>query len=95
MEIFWLASALDDLEAIHRYIAGDNPAAAGEVIGRVLLRVRDLALNPHTGRPGRVPGTRELVLAGTPYLVAYRVRQQRLEILAVLHGARDWPKGFG
>jgi len=95
VEIFWLASALDDLAAIHTYIAADNPGAALEIHERVVRRVRDLVANPHSGRPGRVPGTRELVLAGTPYLVAYRVRRQRLEILAVLHGARDWPETFG
>jgi toxin ParE1/3/4 len=50
-----------------------------------------LADNPHMGRPGRVPGTRELVVTRTPYIVPYRVRGDTLEILRVYHGARRWP----
>ena len=44
------------------------------------------------GRPGRVPKTRELVVSGTPYLVIYRVKNDRLEVLRVFHGARQWPQ---
>ena len=46
------------------------------------------------GRPGRVPGTRELVVPGTRYLVPYRVTGDTLQILRVYHGARNWPEGF-
>jgi len=46
------------------------------------------------GRPGRVPGTRELVLPNFPYIIPYRVREQRVEILRVFHTARKWPQGF-
>lgn len=51
------------------------------------------AANPALGRPGRVAGTRELVLPKTPYVVAYRI-MEAVEILAVMHGAREWPEGF-
>jgi len=47
------------------------------------------------GRPGRVDGTREFVVAGTPYIIPYRVRGETVELLAVMHGARRWPDTFG
>jgi toxin ParE1/3/4 len=46
------------------------------------------------GRPGRVPGTRELVVSDTPFILPYRVRDSAVEILAVFHGARQWPEQF-
>ncbi|HET6521471.1 MAG TPA: type II toxin-antitoxin system RelE/ParE family toxin, partial [Geminicoccaceae bacterium] len=53
-----------------------------------------LAQHPESGRPGRVPGTRELVVSGTPYIVPYRVQGNTVQILRVLHGARKWPTRF-
>jgi len=53
--------------------------------------VERLADFPHRGRPGRLEGTRELVVAGTPYLVVYRTKGTSLRILRLLHGAQDWP----
>jgi toxin ParE1/3/4 len=46
------------------------------------------------GRPGRVKGTRELVIVGTPYIVAYRIKGDAVQVLRVLHGAQKWPQGF-
>ena len=46
------------------------------------------------GRPGRVPGTRELVIPGTPYIVPYRVQGEAIQILRVYHSARRWPESF-
>lgn len=46
------------------------------------------------GRPGRVPDTRELVIAGTPYVMAYRIEGAQVHIVAVIHGARRWPEHF-
>ena len=91
MEILWLDRALDDLEAARRYIADDNPAAATNVFRLILESTGRLATMPASGRAGRVSGTRELVISRTPYIVAYRVARNRVEILAVLHGARQWP----
>ena len=50
--------------------------------------------NPHMGRAGRVPGTRELVIPQTPYIVPYRVQGEVIQILRVYHGARRWPDSF-
>jgi len=53
-----------------------------------------LVVHPYLGRPGRVTGTRELVVTSTPFIVAYQVVDDRIEILAVFHGARIWPDSF-
>lgn len=95
MRLRWAAPALRDLEEIGDYIARDNPAAADRVVTQILNQTDALATHPHIGRPGRVPDTRELVVADTPYIVPYRVRGDEVQILAVLHGARRWPRSFG
>jgi toxin ParE1/3/4 len=90
--IVWLDDALADVEDIHRHIAADDPVAAARIVQRIQDATDRLALVPHLGRPGRWPGTRELVLSPTPYLVPYRVRAGVVQILRVLHGARRWPE---
>lgn len=72
-------------------MARDNPGAAINTVLRVLEAVEGLAEHPNIGRPGRVPGTRELVVSGTPYIAIYRVRTNTVWVLRVLHGARRWP----
>ncbi|HVC52511.1 MAG TPA: type II toxin-antitoxin system RelE/ParE family toxin [Stellaceae bacterium] len=94
MEIVWLEVALHSLERAREYIAQDNPAAAQRVCERILGAVRTLADMPNLGRPGRVEDTRELVVAGTPYIVAYTVIDNQVMIIAVQHGARKWPDRF-
>ena len=91
MRVRWLRAALGNLDQIGAFIARDDPAAAVRAIERIRLHVNRLAEQPQLGRPGRVPGTRELVIAGTPYVVPYRVRENAVEILRVLHGAQRWP----
>jgi len=88
VRVRWLRTALANLDAEAEYIAEDNPAAAGRVVLRILRAVDLLKKNPAMGRAGRVVGTRELVVAGTPYIVPYRVRGEALEILRVFHAAR-------
>jgi addiction module RelE/StbE family toxin len=94
MRIKWLDLAVDDLEDIASYISEDNPDAARRVVSRLWKAVRMLAKHPEIGRPGRVHGTRELVVADTPFIVPYRLVGSEIQILRVLHGARDWPKSF-
>jgi len=91
MRIKWLRTALRNLDAEAEYIARDNPAAADRVVQKIRATVNLLAEQPALGRPGRVPNTRELVISGTPYLAPYRVRGQVIEVLRVLHAARQWP----
>lgn len=68
--------------------------AARTVVQRVIAAVDQLSEQPAMGRPGRVPGTRELVVPRTPFIVPYRVRKEHLEVLAVLHSSRRWPEDF-
>jgi toxin ParE1/3/4 len=75
-------------------VSRDNPEAAGQVLNRVWDAVQLLADQPHTGRAGLVPGTRELVVTGTPVIVPYRVVENTVQILRVLHGKRKWPQRF-
>ncbi len=94
MEIKWLRKALENLDEEASYIARDNPAAARDVVRRIHEAVMRLADHPALGRAGRVPGTRELVVAGTPYVIPYRVhtRARRIEILRVFHASRRPPR---
>jgi toxin ParE1/3/4 len=94
MDLHWLDGALADLDEIEAYIARDNPAAAQTVLDRIHKRVSELRDQPRIGRPGRITGTRELVVSRTPYVVAYSVEDQSVEIIAVIHGARKWPEAF-
>jgi toxin ParE1/3/4 len=94
MEIVWREGALNSLERARSYIAQDNPAAAERVRERILSAVRNLADMRNIGRPGRVEDTRELVVAGTPYIVAYTVLDNQVVIIAVQHSAQKWPERF-
>ena len=90
MRIRWSRGAVDDLAEIGEFIERENPAAAGRVLQSICEQVRLLANQPMTGRRGRIEGTRELVHVRYPYIVAYRVHNEEIEILAVRHTARRW-----
>ena len=94
MQVIWLPRARADLSHARLYIREHNPSGAARVYMAIRIAVRGLAANPHQGRPGRVDGTRELVVPRTPYIVAYSVNGDRLMVTAVMHGAQDWPEGF-
>ena len=91
MKIRWLSDAVDDLIEISDYIANDNPNAARDIAVRIKNSVDSLKEYQCIGRPGRVEGTRELVVSGLPYIIPYRVKNNVVEILRVLHGAMQWP----
>jgi len=90
--IRWTSLARADLLAIFDYVVARNPRAALRLVDEIDSGVRDLRDFPRLGRPGRRPDTRELVISGTPYIVAYRLRDREIQILRVLHGARRWPE---
>lgn len=91
MRLEWQFRALADLQALRAHIARDQPAAAMRVSGRILAAAELLLVFPELGRMGRVPGTRELAVAHTPYLLIYRHRGETVTIIRVLHAAQDWP----
>ena len=94
MRIRWTRPALADLEAIGDFLARDNPAAAKRIVVGLVASVDALRDHPNLGRPGRLTGTREFVVSGTPYVDPYRVLGDDVEILAVFHGARRLPEAF-
>jgi toxin ParE1/3/4 len=92
MQVIWSPTAAAQLTEIRAYVAQDKPEAANAVARRIVAAADRLASNPRLGRPGRHPGTRELIIAGTPYLLPYRIKRQQIRILAVFHTAQLWPK---
>jgi len=90
--VVWSPRAVGHLAGLRAYIARENPGAAARTATTLLAVVDRLAELPNLGRPGRVSGTRELVVPGTRYIIPYRVRSERLEIIAVFHGRQRWPK---
>lgn len=94
MRIQWTPTAAHHLKAIQDYIAQDNPSAAYDAAQTIRQHVEMLARHPYSGRPGRVEGTRELVIPNLPYIVAYAIGPDHAAILAVLHQARKWPDTF-
>lgn len=91
MIIVWSPRAIEHLAHLRSYVARDNPEAANRIAGALLEAVERLAELPNLGRPGPVAGTREFVVAGTPYVIPYRVRTDRLEVITVFHGRQKWP----
>ncbi len=91
MKLYWAPGAIEDLRHLRATIAQDNPRAAAEIAAKVLAAVERLTGSPASGRPGRVPNTRELLVPGTPLVIPYTVTDRGVEIIAVLHGARRWP----
>lgn len=91
MRLRWTRPALSDLGDIHTYIAEHNPVAALKVVRLLRAQAEGLTDHPHMGRPGRIDGTRELVVSGSAFIIAYRVTETCIDILAIRHGARMWP----
>lgn len=87
----WTRTALANLEAIADHIALDNPVRASSFVGEIKIKTERLAEFPAMGRPGRVPGTRELAVHQN-YAVPYRVKDATVQILRVQHVARLWPQ---
>jgi len=83
--------AVRDLDQAYAFIALDNPAAARRVAASLRAAIEGLRQFPERGRIGRVTGTRELVVPRTPFIVAYRVTGDAIDVLAVIHAARSWP----
>ncbi len=95
MTPIWSPEAIDDLAALRATIDEDDPAAAQRVALHILHNVEILLpKNPEMGRPGRVPGTRELAIPRTPFIVPYRVQGNTIQVLRVFHGAQRWPEKF-
>ena len=87
----WTTGAVGNLDQVANYIVQDNPPAAAAAVLKIVEAVRVLADYPAIGRRGRERGTRELVVAGLPYLIICVVRREELVIIRVLHAAMKYP----
>ncbi|MDR0782018.1 MAG: type II toxin-antitoxin system RelE/ParE family toxin [Pseudomonadales bacterium] len=94
MRLEWSPLALEDRDRIFDYIEQDNPHMAVVVDGRIQEQAENLRVFPESGRPGRIEGTRELIINRTPYIAAYRILTGAVRILRVLHGAQLWPENM-
>jgi toxin ParE1/3/4 len=94
LKIEWTEAAKVPLLGLDVYLYERSPAGADRVVDAIYESVGRLEHFPFAGRPGRVAGTRELVVTTTRYIVAYRIRKEIIQILAVMHGAQRWPRHF-
>jgi toxin ParE1/3/4 len=93
--IIWTEQATRQLDQVHEFIALSNsPDISLNVVFQILASIEQLARFPMLGRSGRVQGTRELVIANTPFIAAYTLNKSRVVILAVYHGSQKWPEAF-
>ena len=93
MRIEWLPEAEQSLGAQLEWIADRDPWAAIDVGDAIAASVARLADYPAMARPGRVAGTHELLVVGTPSIVVYRIERAAVVVLRVLHSAQRWPPG--
>jgi toxin ParE1/3/4 len=91
MRLRWTIPAAQDLYRIVQRIQEDNRTAASKIAETVYDGCGTLEKFPRRGREGRIPGTRELIFPGLPYIVVYQIKDQGVEVLRVYHGAQDWP----
>jgi len=94
MKLRWLSPALAELDRVFEYISQENPKAARHVFTRIRKSTEKLRRFPESGRAGHVPGTRELLVTGLPFLVVYRVAGDTVEILRVFHTSQDLAQPF-
>jgi len=89
--LVWSPRAVAHLAALRAHVTRDSPRVAQRIAQILLAAAERLTEFPNLGRPGRIQGTRECVVPGTPYVMPYRVRGERLEVIAVFHGRQKWP----
>ena len=92
MKVVWAPTAIRHLAALRRHIERDSERNAAQVAERILRAVDLLATQPAMGRPGRVHGTRELVVADTGFIIPYRACGERLDLIAIFRGRQRWPE---
>jgi plasmid stabilization system protein ParE len=92
MRIVWTEPALCDLHSLRGYVAQNKPFAADRQVGLILAAVAGMAEFPGSGQAGRGKWARELVVGKTPNLIPYRLREDKIEVLRVLHGRQRWPE---
>jgi toxin ParE1/3/4 len=91
VKVRWTRLAPGDINSAYEYVALDDVDAADQFLERIQEAAAILVRHPMAGAVGRIPGTRELVVPGTPWIIPHRVRPGFVDILAVIHGSHEWP----
>lgn len=91
MNVRWTTGAAGNLDQVAGYVSHENPPAAVATVLKIIEAAQMLAEYPALGRRGRERGTRELVVAGLPYIIIYAVHREDLVIIRVLHAAMKYP----
>jgi toxin ParE1/3/4 len=95
IKIVWTRRATRHLRAAYEYWTKEKSEQAADLmLDRIFSAVELIGDHPRMGRPGRVGTTREFVLLPLPFVLAYRHSRRKVEVLALLHGARKWPSNF-
>jgi len=94
VKLRWTRLALEDLNSAYELNSAENPSAAAKMSKKIKAAVKVLRTYPNLGRAGRVDDNRELVIPGTPFIVAYHFGRNQVEILAEIHATRRWPSSF-
>ncbi len=94
VRVRWLRTANANLDSAASYIAKEDPDTAQEMYAHIRERVAELAKHPEMGRPGRVFGTRELVIERYPYIVPYRIREREVQVIRVFHTSQRPPEAW-
>lgn len=92
MKIIWTRLALDDFNQAYHYVSTHNPQFLKNTIQQIEKALENLKNYPYLGKQGRVENTRELIVYQTPFIIPYRIKEDRIEILAFIHGSRQWPE---
>lgn len=93
MKLYWSRRAQHDLLALQEF-ARRKPSLGNRIADELGAACDRVVQMPNSGRPGRIDGTREIVLTGTPFILSYKVLAKRVTILAIIHGARRWPEAL-
>ncbi len=94
MKLRYTPLAKLDIAEIHDYITQENPQAARRIILLIRKAAETLPQNPQIGKVGRIVGTRELTVGRFPFMLAYRIESEEVQVLAIVHTARLWPENF-
>jgi addiction module RelE/StbE family toxin len=92
MQVKWLRRALRNLEQARNYVFQDNPTAAQELILKIQNAANQLQNYPFMGKNGRVEGTKELIISNSPYILIYRIKEESVEVLRILHASKRYPE---
>ena len=82
------------LTSVYDYLSAASSKVAAAQLQKIFEGIDQLKLFPESAPRGRKEGTRELTIPNTPFIVAYAIDRDLINILAILHGSQRWPRSF-